>query len=51
MPTDAPDGLINQHVVSPVKARKPAKKAADKPTETAPKSDEDTAAPKSDKAG
>ncbi len=43
MPTDAPDGLINQHVVTAVKARKPAKKAADKPADVEP------AAPKSDK--
>jgi hypothetical protein len=43
MPTDAPDGLINQHVVTSVKARKTTKKAADKPA------DEEAAAP-SDKA-
>jgi hypothetical protein len=45
MPTDAPDGLINQHVVTSVKARKTAKKAA---ADKAP--DDDTAAAsKSDK--
>ena len=36
MPTDAPDGLINQHVVTSVKARKPAKKTADKPVDDKP---------------
>jgi hypothetical protein len=44
MPTDAPDGLINQHVVTSVKARKTAKKAADKAPD-----DDTAAASKSDK--
>ena len=47
MPTDAPDGLLNQHVVTSVKARKTAKKAAEKPAETG---DDKAAASKSDKA-
>ena len=48
MPTDAPDGLINQHVVTSVKARKPAKKAAAAAEPAAV--DSDKAASKSDKA-
>ncbi len=43
MPTDAPDGLLNQHVVAPRKVKQAVKKAADKPA------DETPAAAKSDK--
>jgi len=48
MPTDAPDGLINQHVVTSVKARKTTKKAAAVAADKAP--DGDSAPSKSDKA-
>ncbi len=44
MPTDAPQGLLNQWVVAPGKVKAAAKKAADKPDDIEP------AAPKSDKA-
>jgi hypothetical protein len=45
MPTDAPQGLINQFVVSPGKVKAAAKKAAEPAAD-----DKDTAASKSDKA-
>ncbi len=50
MATDAPDGLINQHVVTSVKPRKPVKKAvAAEPAAEKPVDDE-PAASKSVKA-